>query len=141
MSQIFSLSSFLVMPFWLLMAFLPTWKWTKRIIGSPWVAAPAALLYVALVIPNFIELFPQIMNPELVSIAALLGTPEGVIIAWAHFLCFDLFVGRWIYLDSHKKALHPVLMFPFIFFTLMFGPLGFFAYLMLRSFTGKKISS
>lgn len=140
MSQIFSFSSLLVMPFWFLIAFLPTWKWTKRIISTPWVAAPAALLYVVLVIPNFIELFPQITNPELVNIAALLGTAEGATIAWAHFLCFDLFVGRWIYLDSREKALHPVLMFPIIFFTLMFGPLGFLAYLILKSFTDRKVS-
>ncbi len=141
MNQVFSLSSLLVMPFWFLIAFLPTWKWTKRIISSLWVAAPAALLYVVLVVPNFIELLPQMLNPELANITVLLGTPEGTTIAWVHFLCFDLFVGRWVYLDSRQRALHPVLMFPFIFFTLMFGPLGFLAYLVLRSAAGKKISS
>jgi len=134
MDSIFSLSSLLVMPFWFLMAFVPTWKWTKRIISSAWIAAPAALLYVLLVIPGIQSILPQVMNPELAGIAAALGTPEGATIAWVHFLAFDLFVGRWVYLDSRRKSINPFIMFPFIFFTLMLGPLGFLAYLGLRLF-------
>ena len=132
--NIFSLSSLLVMPFWFLMAFVPTWKWSKRIISSAWIAAPAALLYTILVIPGIQGILPQVMNPELGAIATALGTPDGATIAWVHFLAFDLFVGRWVYLDSRKRNINPFVMFPFIFFTLMLGPIGFLAYLILRSF-------
>ena len=45
MELVFQLSSLLVMPFWLLMVLLPTWRWTQRIIASPWIVAPVALLY------------------------------------------------------------------------------------------------
>ena len=41
-AQIFSLSSLLVMPFWLLMIVLPHWRWTKRIAGSIWIVALAS---------------------------------------------------------------------------------------------------
>lgn len=141
MENIFSLSSLLVMPFWFLMAFVPTWKWSKRIIGSAWIAAPAAILYVFLVLPGIQDILPQVMNPELTGIAATLGTPEGATIAWVHFLAFDLFVGRWVYLDSRKRNINPFIMFPFIFFTLMLGPLGFLAYLVLRFFFRENVTT
>lgn len=44
---LFTLSNIVVMPFWLLMIFLPHWKFTKRVIASPLVALPTALLYAA----------------------------------------------------------------------------------------------
>jgi Domain of unknown function (DUF4281) len=132
METLFSLSSLLVMPFWFLMVFLPTWKWTKRIISSPWISALAAALYAALVVPSILQVLPAVMNPSLSGIATLLGTPAGATIAWVHFLAFDLFVGRWVYLDSREKQISPLVVSPLLFFMLMLGPLGFLAYLLLR---------
>ena len=133
MSTVFSLSSFLVMPFWGLMIFLPTWKWTRRVLTSPWVVAPAALLYVGLVLPDITNIFASVSNPELNAIADSLGTPAGATIAWVHFLAFDLFVGRWAYLDSRERGVNVFVMAPVLFLTLMLGPLGFLLYLGLRA--------
>src|SRR5262245_21239537 len=103
MDVIFSLSNLIVLPFWALMLFLPHWRWTKRIIASPLIAVPTALLYTALILPQLGRLFAALANPELNTIAALLGTPAGATLAWAHFLTFDLLVGRWAYLDSRER--------------------------------------
>lgn len=132
MAQVFSISFLLVAPFWVLMVFLPNWRWTKRIIGSPWIAAPAALLYTALVIPNFVSVLTEVANPTLVGISALLGTPAGATIAWVHFLAFDLFVGHWIYLDSRERSLNRWHVGPILLLTLLLAPLGFLIYLLLR---------
>jgi hypothetical protein len=129
---IFSLNSLLVMPFWALMIFLPHWRWTCQILRSPLVILPPALLYGALVLPRLAEVFPAVSSPTLTGIAALLGTPAGATIAWAHFLAFDLFVGRWIYLDGRERGISALLMAPVLFLTLMLGPLGFLLYLVLR---------
>lgn len=137
MEAIFSLSSLLVMPFWALMIFLPHWRWTRRILGSPLVILPPALLYGALVLPRLAEVFPAVSSPTLTSIATLLSTPAGATIAWAHFLAFDLFVGRWIYLDSRERGISALLMAPVLFLTLMLGPLGFLLYLVLRGVTAR----
>jgi hypothetical protein len=138
MDTIFSVSSFLVMPFWFLMIFLPTWKWTKRIIASPWISASAALLYAVLVLPGVLQILPAVMNPNLGGIQSLLGTPAGATIAWVHFLAFDLFVGRWVYLDSREKQLSFFLVSPLLFLVLMLGPLGFLLYLILRQVLNKQ---
>ena len=130
---LFSLSNILTMPFWFLMILLPTWRWTERLMQSVWTVAPAALAYVILVLPGMLSLLPLLANPQLGTIAALLGTPAGATIGWIHFLAFDLFVGRWAYLDSRQRRLHPVLASITLFFILMFGPLGFMLYLIMRS--------
>jgi hypothetical protein len=136
---VFSLSSLLVMPFWFLMIFFPTWKWTKRIIASPWISSGAALLYAVLVLPGVLQILPMVMNPNLQGIQSLLGTPAGATIAWVHFLAFDLFVGRWVYLDSRDKQRSPFLISPILFFVLMLGPLGFVLYLGARAFKARRL--
>ena len=136
--RLFSIVNLLVMPFWFLMILLPNWRVTRKIIGSPWIAAPVAAIYAALVLPNANQLLGELANPSAAEIASLLGTPEGATIGWAHFLAFDLFVGRWIFLDNldndEKRRLHPLLMAPILFLTLMFGPLGLLLYLLGRLF-------
>ena len=135
MATLFQISNFLTLPFWLLMIALPTWRWTRRIIGSPWIAAPAAMLYAALVAPRLGELLPLLANPSLSSIAALLGTPAGATLAWVHMLAFDVFAGRWSYLDSQARGISPWLMAPVLLCILLVGPLGFLLYLIVREVT------
>lgn len=77
MEAVFSASFLLVLPFWFLMIFLPTWRWTERIVRSPWIAAPAALLYAALVLPRLLEVLGVVANPNLAGVSALLGSPRG----------------------------------------------------------------
>jgi ABA DEFICIENT 4-like len=136
METIFSLSGLLVMPFWFLMIVLPHWRWTRRLLEPPLVVAAPALLYVALVLPRLGELLPALANPALPGIAALLGTPAAATIAWVHFLAFDLFVGRWAYLDSRERAISAWLMAPVLLLILMLGPAGFLLYLGLRAVWG-----
>jgi hypothetical protein len=136
METIFSLSSLLVMPFWLMMIALPHWRWTRRVIRSPLVSAAPALLYLALALPRFGELLAALASPTLPGIAAALGTPAGATLAWAHFLAFDLFVGRWAYLDSRERGISAWIMAPVLFFTLMLGPIGFLGYLAVRALAG-----
>lgn len=132
METIFQLSSLLVMPFWLLMILLPHWRRTKRIMASLWTVVAAALLYAILVAPHFVLLLSKFLNPTLETISALLGQPEFALVGWVHFLAFDLFVGRWAYLDSREHGLSVWIVSPILFFVLMFGPLGLLLYLATR---------
>ena len=138
METIFSLSSFVVLPFWTLMILLPRWSWTQRIIRSPLVILAPSLIYAALVLPRLGEVFSEVANPTLPGIAGLLGSPAGAAIAWVHFLAFDLFVGRWIYLESRKLGLSAWFVSPILFLTLMLGPIGFLLYLTLRLITARQ---
>lgn len=130
---LFSLSSLLVMPFWLLLIFLPRWRVTERVMAGPWVTVPAALLYAVLVLPRLGAVFTAVANPTLSGITALLGEPAGATIAWVHFLAFDLFVARWVYLDGRSRHISSWFISPILFVVLMLGPVGFLLYLVVQT--------
>lgn len=138
---LFSLISLLVMPFWLLLIFLPRWRVTERLMAGPWVAAPAALLYAVLVLPRFVAIFTAVLNPTLSGVTAFLGDPTGATIAWVHFLTFDLFVGRWVYLDGRSHNISAWFISPILFMVLMLGPLGFLLYLAVRAVAVRQFSA
>jgi hypothetical protein len=127
------LSTLLVAPFWLLMIFAPKWRWTERIAATPWIAAPPALVYAILTIPAIPEMLPILMQPSLDGLMQVFSTQSSVTAAWMYFLAFDLFVGRWIYLETRRQDRNVVWSGMMLFFTLMFGPLGFLVYLTDRT--------
>jgi len=133
MDLLFRAGNLLVLPIWALMILLPRWRWTARIMRSPLVSAAPALVYAVPVLPRLGAIWPVVSRPTLPGVAALLASPAGATIAWVHFLAFDLFVGRWIYLDSQERRISSWLMAPVLFLTLMLGPAGFLLYLVVRS--------
>jgi hypothetical protein len=137
MQRLFELANLAVLPFWALMVLLPRARVTQALMRSPVAPALLALLYAVLVLPRVPALLPLLAQPELGAIAALLGTAEGATIGWVHFLAFDLFVGRWAYLDSRERGLSPWAVGPVLLLVLMFGPLGLLAYLALRAVSGR----
>ena len=78
----------------------PRWRLTERVVSSAWIFLAPIALYAALVIPGLASVLPVVARPELDPVRALLGSPLGATAAWAHFLAFDLFVGRFIFLDA-----------------------------------------
>ena len=89
MNELFQLSNLLVIPWWLLMIVAPHWIHTQKIVGSSLIFVPIALLYSVLVLPSLPTLLPDLANPQLAVIRALLSTPDGATIAWIHFLALD----------------------------------------------------
>lgn len=135
---VFTFVNLLALPFWVLMIFLPRWRWTRRIMESLWPVSILALIYAGLLIsqvaaPGGGDLLAGLANPSAGAIATLLGNPAGVTVGWVHFLAFDLFVGRWAYLDSRERGLSAWLASPALFFILMAGPLGFLLYWLART--------
>jgi len=121
-----------ILPFWLLMIVLPHWSGTWRIIRSSWILLPLPVLYAVLVLPQLAEALPLLVNPKLDDIAGLLSRREAALVGWIHFAAFDLFVGRWIFLDSRLRQISAWWMAPVLFLTLLLGPCGLLVYLALR---------
>jgi hypothetical protein len=132
MSQLFQLSFYLAAPFWALMILAPGWSWTRRIIGSPWIIAPIAVLYLAIAIPRLGDLLPLVTSPSLSSLQAAMAEGGAATLVWAHIIAFDLFVGRWMYLKSRRSELHPLVMAPVLVVTILFAPIGFLVFLAVR---------
>jgi hypothetical protein len=132
METLFQIVNVAIMPFWLLMVLAPRWQWTQRLMGSLIAPILFAGLYVVLVAPALPRVLPLLVRPDLTRIAELLGQPEAAVVAWVHFLTFDLFVGRWEYLDAQQRRLSHWLLAPALLLTLLLGPLGLLTYLLLR---------
>lgn len=131
---IFQLSTLLVAPFWGLMIFAPKWRWTQKIIGSPWIAAPPALIFAALTLPTLPDLLPKLLQPNLGIIMGMFSTPQSMTAVWMYFLAFDLFIGRWIYLETRQRNRNLAWSGILLLFTLLMGPLGYLVYLIDRTF-------
>jgi hypothetical protein len=139
MESVFALSNLLVVPFWLTMILAPRWRLTERLQRWPLGVVAPAFIYALLVLPRLPEILPVVARPDLASVAALLATPAGATIAWAHFLAFDLLAGRWIFLDARERGYSAWLISPLLALTLLLGPLGLLGYLLVRADLAKKI--
>ena len=132
----FELCTLLAVPFWALMVLLPMWSITRRVVASPWIVAPPALIYVVTLLPVIGLVLPEVISPTQARIMGLLGTPTGTTLAWAHFITFDLFVGRWIYCDSRSRMYSPWWVSPILVVTFLAGPAGLLPYLLARTLIG-----
>lgn len=132
MTSIFGGSFLLVAPFWGLMILAPTWRVTERVVASPLLAVPAALLYLLVLVPQFGPVVSGVLSPSLAGMQSLLATAAGTTLSWAHFLAFDLFVGRWVYRDARRRGLPWLVVSPLLVVTLLLGPVGFLGYCVVR---------
>ncbi len=134
--QVFFIATYGIMPFWLLLALAPNWKWTQVLVHSalfPIVIGSSYLAYVATG-----AFFAGDGDPgTLVGIMAAFQVPEAAIAGWLHYIVFDLFVGAWQVRDARRRGINHWLVVPCLFFTLMLGPIGLLLYLVLRIVTGK----
>ena len=133
MDTLFLLSNVLVLPFWGIMILYRRQRWSTRIIESPWMFAPLIVLYAWLIVPSYPALLPVLMQPDLTALSQLMQTPLGTTTAWIHLLAFDLFVGRWVYLDAQQYRTNSWLVRLCLLGTFMAGPLGLGIYFIVRS--------
>lgn len=133
MNTFFTLSNAFVMPFWLLMILAPRWSLTTRLMRSPVSVIALPLVYTALIVPMSSTLVPLLTPPTLAGIMGVVATPAGTMVVWLHILSLDLFVGRWIYLDSQERGFPAWWISPVLLLTLAFGPFGLSSYLVMRA--------
>jgi hypothetical protein len=133
--QIFSIVNLIAMLGWILLAVAPRWVLTRKIIISGGVSLLLSLAYLILIIIFFgraeggFGSLPDVMK---------LFTNEWVVLAgWIHYLAFDLFVGSWQIRDAQDRGISHWFVIPCLFFTFMFGPIGFLMYHILRAFLSK----
>ena len=75
---------------------------------------------------------PDLTNYTVPGLRALFMSDGGVVLGWTHYLAFDLFVGQWIARDADNKGFHRLIQLPFLFATLMAGPIGLLLWLAVR---------
>ena len=132
MNTVFDLAFYAATPFWALMILLPTWSWTVKIVSSPWIVLPALAVWAVAAIPLLGPLWTLVVSPSLPELTDLLAEPGAVTLLWAQIIAWDLFIGRWMYLDSRTRGIHPLIMSPLLVLTVLLSPVGLPLYLALR---------
>ena len=136
---LFSFVNASVLPAWIMLIFAPRWSWTERLVHSMLWPLVLGGLYIA-VFAAVIFLGHGAEGGSFTTIEgvrALFSSDAGIVIGWAHFLVFDLFVGAWCARDAARRGFKHALLIPCLFFTFMAGPVGLVLYLLLRKATGK----
>lgn len=133
--QIFSFANLFVLPFWVLMIFLPNWAVTRRVMGSyiPFVIVASLYLYLLTGEINT-ESAQALANPKLADIARFFADESAAATGWVHFLVLDLFVGRWVYWQGQETGIWTVHSIALCLFA---GPLGLLSHIITTWITQK----
>lgn len=138
-SILFSLTNLLALLGWVLLVFAPRQPLVHSIILYLCVAALCLtyLVLFALVLsggldPHRMAGAGEISGSSIGGVRAFFASDGGVVIGWTHYLAFDLFTGLWIARDADNKGFSRVVQAPFLLVTLLVGPIGLFAWLIMR---------
>ncbi len=77
LEPLFGALAILILPFWVLVVFLPSWGVTRRVVRSLWSVVPIACAYTALVVPQLAVVLPLLFSPDPLGQAAYFSTPGG----------------------------------------------------------------
>ncbi|MGX7827675.1 ABA4-like family protein [Actinokineospora sp. 24-640] len=138
-SFLFDLAFYLAAPFWALMVLAPRWELTERVIGSPLIVLPIVAVWIALAVPVFPELWSAVANPSLEGLKGLLADDRAVALLWAQIIAWDLFLGRWVYLESRRLDMSPLLMGPLLVALILLSPLVLPVFLALRTRARRRV--
>ena len=141
--NIYLIANWGVIPFWLLLIFLPHHQLTNFLVQSVIVPLLLAAGYIYLSYDLFIDgnMFDgfELYN-GLDGLYSMFANETLLLIFWLHFLAISLFAGAWIVRDSKRHLIPRILTIPSLILTYFTGPVGLMFYWFIRIFFAKKIS-
>ena len=115
-------------PFWMLMLLQPFEERTKRWMEGPWFVLGPLIAYLIVLAMNLGALSDMIGDGTLSGVvsglADVLGTYDGAVLAWTHFVIGDIIVTRWIWKRSVEMEMNKTVAQVAILFGVMLMPVG-----------------
>ena len=141
--KIYLLANWGVVPFWLLLIFIPSHPITKFFCYSiiPFLLLGIAYIFVSYQIflaGNILEGFKLYLGLE--GLDEIYTNESLRLVFWLHFLAISLFTGAWIARDCIKHMVPKILSILCITITYFAAPAGLIIYWFVRIFYAKKIS-
>lgn len=139
LDAVFTLVNYSVIPAWALLIFAPRWSVTKTLVHSMLYPLVLGVLYiVGLSMAVFGGMGGEGAGfTSIEGVRALFSTDIGIVVGWAHYLVFDLFVGAWEARDARRRGFSHGLLIPCLLLTFLAGPFGLLLYVILRAATKK----
>ena len=132
-----------VIPFWLLLIFIPNHGLTNFFVQSIIAPIILAVAYVYLSYNLYLEnnIFDGFeLYKGLDGLYSMFANEILLLVFWLHFLAISLFAGSWIARDSNKYLIPKIITIPSLILTYFTGPVGLVVYWFFRIFFTKKIS-
>jgi hypothetical protein len=137
-AEIFSICNKVILLGWVLLIFLPNWKYTQAIILNGLIVTFAGL-YSFIILKDIGNFNPESFS-SLANVKALFQNDYAVAAGWIHYLAFDLFVGAYIVRKSKEIQLSRVLYTICLPFTFMFGPMGYLLFFVFKTIKTKSLN-
>ena len=141
--NIYLWANFGVLPFWLMLIFIPNSKFTQFFVNS--IILPLILsatyvytIYQAILFEEPIfDFFKLYLNLD--GLYTIFATESFLLVFWLHFLALNLFMGSWVSRDGVKYNISRSLLFIPLILIYFAGPLGLVLYWIIRVFFAKKL--
>lgn len=137
-ADIFSICNKVILLGWVLLIFLPNWKYTQAIILNGLIVLFSGI-YAFMILKDIGNFNPDSFS-TLANVKALFQNDDAVAAGWIHYLAFDLFVGAYIVKKSKQIGLSRVLYTLTLPFTFMFGPLGYLLFVIFKTIKTKSLN-
>ena len=137
-ASIFSLGNSCILIGWILLIFLPNWKYTQVSILNGLIVL-YSVVYAYLILKDIGD-FRADSFSTLANVKALLQNDNAVAAGWFHYLSCDLFVGAYIVRKSISLGISRWLYTLALPFTFMFGPMGYLIFFIIKSLKNKSLS-
>jgi hypothetical protein len=141
--NIYLIANWGVIPFWLLLIFLPHHQITNFLVQSVIVPLLLAAGYIYLSYSLFTDgnMFDGFeLYSGLDGLYSMFANETLLLIFWLHFLSISIFAGAWIVRDGKRYLIPKIIIIPSLILTYFTGPIGLVAYWFFRIFFAKKIS-
>ena len=136
-------SNFGVLPFWLMLIFIPNSRIAQIFINSVMLPLILTVAYVYIIYQTILleepiaDIFKLYLSLD--DLYTIFATENFLLLFWLHFLALNLFLGSWVARDGAKYNMPraPIIIsLILIYFT---GPVGLVLYWLIRIFYAKKL--
>ena len=141
--NIYLWANFGVLPFWLMLIFIPNSRFTQFFVNSiilPLILSASYVyaIYQAILFEEPIfDFFKLYLNLD--NLYTIFATESFLLVFWLHFLTLNLFLGSWVSRDGVKYNITRSLLFIPLILIYFTGPLGLVLYWIIRVFFAKKL--
>ena len=141
--NIYLWANFGVLPFWLMLIFIPNSRFTQFFVNSiilPLILSAAYVyaIYQAILFEEPIfDFFKLYLNLD--NLYTIFATESFLLVFWLHFLALNLFLGSWVSRDGVKYNISRSILFIPLILIYFAGPLGLGLYWIIRVFFAKKL--
>ena len=131
-----------ILPFWLMLIFIPNSKFTQILVNSVIIPLILATAYIyvfyqtILLDESFLEIFT--IYSKLENLYTVFATESFLLIFWLHFLALNIFLGSWVSRDGIKYNMPRIILSTILIIIFFTGPLGLVMHWIVRIFYARK---